>query len=235
MEPDARRESPNHGPRHDGSRIDMAILHYTAMQDAETAIFRLCKPEAKVSCHYVICREGRVTQLVDEARRAWHAGLGRWGGVADVNSNSIGIELDHPGHGPFEEAQIAALEALLAEIMDRYPAITPERVLGHSDVAVGRKIDPGGDFPWRRLAAAGLAVWPEDAEEADPEGFHEALSRIGYDWNSERDARLAAFRLRFRPGAEGPVDAVDAGLAEAVAAHWPLARRSVIDLEGAGA
>ena len=213
----------------------MAILHYTAMRDAETAIFRLCKPEAKVSCHYVICREGRITQLVDEERRAWHAGLGRWGGVADVNSNSIGIELDHPGEGPFQEAQMAALERLLADLMDRYPAITPERVLGHSDVAVGRKIDPGPDFPWRRLAERGLSIFPEAPAEAEPWEFDPLLDLIGYDWNSEPEARLAAFRLRFRPGATGPADEVDAGLARAVADRWPLARRSVIDVASAPA
>ena len=230
-----RVHSPNHGPRHEGSRIDMVIVHYTAMQDAETAILRLCKEEAKVSCHYVIASGGEVVQLVDEARRAWHAGLGRWGGVADVNSNSIGIELDHPGHGPFAEAQMAALEGLLRDLMDRYPAITPERVLGHSDVAVGRKIDPGPEFPWARLAGAGLAVWPTGAGEGAPEAFHDHLHEIGYDWDSEHEARLAAFRLRFRPEAEGPVDAVDAGIAELVARRWPISRRPVIDLSSAPA
>ena len=214
----------------------MAIVHYTAMTSAEDAARRLSDPEAQVSCHWLIGADGALWRLVAEDRRAWHAGLGRWGGVADVNSNSIGIELDHPGTGPFAEAQIAALEALLAGIAARHPGVTPERVLGHSDVAIGRKVDPGAGFPWRRLAARGLAVWPEGAGLSDPAGFHADLDWIGYDWHSDPDARLAAFRLRFRPGHEGPLDAVDAGLARAVAEDWPnRSRLTRVDAAAAGA
>ncbi|PRY94553.1 N-acetylmuramoyl-L-alanine amidase [Hasllibacter halocynthiae] len=214
----------------------MAIVHYTAMASAEDAARRLSDPEAQVSCHWLIGADGGIWRLVDEGRRAWHAGLGRWGGVADVNSNSVGIELDHPGTGPFPDAQITALERLLAGIVRRHPLIAPERVLGHSDVAIGRKIDPGPCFPWRRLALAGLSVWPEGAGLSDPAGFHADLDWIGYDWHSAPEARLAAFRMRFRPGHDGPLDAVDAGIARAVAERWPnRSRVTRVDAAAAGA
>ena len=201
----------------------MVVLHYTVL-DAPAALDRLCDPEAEVSCHWLIARDGASTDLVDEGRRAWHAGRARWGEVSDVNARSVGIELENDGEAAFPQAQMAALEALLAAVMARH-AVPPERVLGHSDVAVGRKRDPGPRFDWRRLARLGLAVWPEDAGAGDPATLPAALDAIGYDPDAAAEARLAAFRLRFRPYAgPGPADATDAGLAEAVARRWPVAR-----------
>ena len=120
---------------------------------------RLCDPEAEVSAHYVIAQDGALTQLVDEADRAWHAGAGQWGWVTDVNSHSIGIELDNSGRDmPFPEGQMRCLERLLVSILDRHK-IPAERVIGHSDMAPGRKQDPGPCFDWKRLAEKGLSVW----------------------------------------------------------------------------
>ena len=218
----ARRASPNHGPRR-GAVVDMVVLHYTVL-GAEEALDRLCDPEAEVSCHWVIDEAGTPTALVDEGRRAWHAGRSRWGEVRDVNSRSVGIELVNDGAADFPDPQMAALEALLAGVMARH-AVPLERVLGHSDVAPGRKGDPGPRFDWGRLAARGLAVRSGEAAEADPATLAASLDAIGYDPEAPPDARLAAFRLRFRPGAApGPADATDAGLARAVAARWPVAR-----------
>ena len=201
----------------------MVVLHYTVL-DARASLERLCDPAAEVSCHWLIARDGAVTGLVEEDRRAWHAGRARWGATRDVNSCSVGIELENDGAGPFPEAQMAALERLLAEVAARH-GVPPERVLGHSDVAVGRKADPGPRFDWPRLARRGLAVWPERAGAADPAGLPAALDAIGYDPDADPGARLAAFRSRFRPlAAPGPADATDAGLAAAVAARWPAAR-----------
>ena len=136
-----------------------------------------------------------------EERRAWHAGAGRWGGVTDVNSRSIGIELQNRGTHPFAHRQMAALEELLADLLARR-AIPPERVIGHSDMAPARKADPGPRFDWRRLARAGLSVWPEGG---GPEGDLPAhLAGFGYDPALPPDLLLAAFRLRFRPGRAGP-------------------------------
>ena len=158
--------SPNFGPRRDGARPVLVVLHYTAMAIAQAALDRLCDPEAEVSAHYLIAADGTLCSLVAEEKRAWHAGAGAWGGIADVNSRSIGIELDNDGASPFPAPLMTTLEALLAGILDRW-RIGPAGVIAHSDMAPGRKSDPGPRFDWQRLARGGLAVWP--APEGDPE------------------------------------------------------------------
>lgn len=145
----------------EGQAVDMVIIHYTGMQSAEAALERLCDPASEVSAHYVIDEDGTIYGLVDEADRAWHAGVSEWQGATNINSRSIGIELVNPGyeHGyrEFPPVQIDALIALLKDILARHRIPLP-RVLGHSDVAPGRKQDPGHLFPWDRLAAAGVAM-----------------------------------------------------------------------------
>lgn len=210
--------SPNFGERRGGVRPDLIVIHYTAMESCAASRARLCDPAAEVSAHWLVDTDGRAEPLVDEAMRAWHAGAGGWGSVTDVNSRSIGIELQNTGRQPFSEPQMAALERLLAGIMDRW-AIPPERVIGHSDMAPARKGDPGARFDWRRLALTGLSVWPALREEP-PARFLSALRAFGYPDASD-DALLAAFRLRFRPWATGPVDALDAGLACDLAERFP--------------
>ncbi|MEO0622287.1 MAG: N-acetylmuramoyl-L-alanine amidase [Pseudomonadota bacterium] len=143
----------------------MVVLHYTAMETAEAALARLCDPVAEVSAHYVIAEDGRLWRLVDEAERAWHAGVSSWGAVRDVNSHSIGIELANTGVHPFPEPQMAALAWLLAGVIGRWE-IRPERVVGHACVAPGRKVDPGARFDWRRLARQGATVWLDAAPDA---------------------------------------------------------------------
>jgi N-acetylmuramoyl-L-alanine amidase len=160
--------SPSFGERREGATPDMVVLHYTAMDTAKAALERLCDPEVEVSAHYLISESGQIWQLVDEDKRAWHAGAGKWGGVSDVNSRSIGIELANRGDCPFPEPQMAALERLLTGTMKRWN-IPPERVIGHSDMAPDRKQDPGARFDWRRLALQGLSVWP-DIQRADYAG-----------------------------------------------------------------
>ncbi|MGB1360103.1 MAG: N-acetylmuramoyl-L-alanine amidase, partial [Paracoccaceae bacterium] len=136
------RASPNFGPRRAGGSIDLLLLHYTAMQSAEAALQRLCDPIHEVSAHYLITLDGRVLQLVCESQRAWHAGRSFWAGETDINSRSIGIELDNRGDHPFSNKQMRALIALCGDIIGRHN-IPAHRVLGHSDVAIGRKADPG--------------------------------------------------------------------------------------------
>lgn len=156
--------SPNFGARSDGRVPDLLILHYTGMPSAEGAFDWLRRPESEVSSHYFVFEDGRVVQLVPERSRAWHAGRSCWKGEADINSASIGIEIANPGHPgglpDFPEPQIAAVVALCRDIIDRH-RIAPERVLGHSDVAPVRKIDPGERFPWAILASAGVGHWVE--------------------------------------------------------------------------
>ena len=217
--------SPNHGARRGGVLPDMVVLHYTAMDSAEAALERLCDPQAEVSAHYLICERGRLWQLVGEAGRAWHAGAGRWGAVDDVNSASIGIELANRGDHPFPEPQMRALEALLAGVMDRW-RILPERVIGHSDMAPERKLDPGRRFDWRRLARAGQSVWPDAASGVagppDAARFRALAGRIGYDMRAGDAALLAALRLRFRPWGRGPLAAADMGVAADLARRFPV-------------
>jgi N-acetylmuramoyl-L-alanine amidase len=221
----------------------MVVIHYTAMSSAGAALDRLCDPAAEVSAHYLICERGGLTQLVDEAARAWHAGAGGWGAVRDVNSRSIGIELANAGPAaglpPFPAPQMAALERLLAALLARW-GIPPERVIAHSDMAPLRKADPGPKFDWRRLALAGLSVWPAAGgtagggaagggtagEAADWAAFRAASARFGYVWPEVAQAPalvLAAFRQRFRPWAAGPLDGWDVAAMQDLARRWPCA------------
>ena len=185
--------------------VTMVVLHYTEME-REAALRRLTDPEAKVSAHYFISEEGEVVRLVDEDKRAWHAGASYWRGHKDVNSASIGIELDHPGHAggyrEFSDAQIEALIPLLNDIVRRHD-IPRANVVGHSDVAPARKIDPGELFPWDRLAEYRLCLpRPEKLELGDPfdndSAFYLAIERFGYDITEGRKA-VEAFQRRWRP------------------------------------
>ena len=206
--------SPNFGERRGGVRPGLVVLHYTAMASCAEARARLCSVEHQVSAHWLISENGQSEQLVDEAMRAWHAGAGGWAGLTDINSQSIGIELANTGFHPFPEPQMLALEALLTGIMDRW-AIPPAGVIAHSDMAPGRKSDPGARFDWHRLAHAGLAIWPDGPGDAT-RPLTDSLDRIGYP-PSDADRRLSAFRLRFRPFAQGGETAADRAMADAVA------------------
>ncbi len=205
--------SPNFGDRRGGVAPSLVVIHYTAIP-CDEARARLCDPVAEVSAHWLISESGTTEALVDERHRAWHAGAGGWAGLDDINSHSIGIELANDGQQPFPEPQMAALERLLAAILARW-SIPPHRVIGHSDMAPTRKSDPGPHFDWRRLAVQGLAVWPEQNTPATgaPEApLTASLTAIGYP-DAPATARLAAFRLRVRPWATGPEDAMDRRLA----------------------
>ena len=201
--------SPNFGPRRGGARPSLVVIHYTGMASAAAALARLCDPGPEVSAHYLIAETGQVFALVTEEMRAWHAGAGSWAGLSDVNSHSIGIELANSGSEPFPHPQMLALEELLGVILTRW-SIPPHRVIGHSDMAPGRKIDPGPRFDWRRLALAGLSVWPDTRpiQSLEPNSFAASASVFGYPLVSE-DILLAAVRRRFRPWATGPLEQED--------------------------
>ena len=209
--------SPNHGERRGTNAPDLIVIHYTGMPDTAGARARLCDPAAEVSAHWLIDTDGTTEALVPEDRRAWHAGAGSWQGREDVNSHSIGIELANPGDRPFPEPQMAALETLLREIMARW-SIAPHRLLGHSDMAPGRKSDPGPRFDWGRLARQGLAIQPQTVQPEAP--FDTLLDRIGYP-AADAATRLAAFRLRFCPWHDGPQNDLDHRLAAGVLAALP--------------
>jgi N-acetylmuramoyl-L-alanine amidase len=197
------RPSPNFDDR--ALPVSMIVLHYTGMPDAEGALDRLTSPEAKVSAHYLVDEEGKIFQLVDEEKRAWHAGKSRWRGIADVNSASVGIEIVNPGHEfgyrPFPDEQVAALIPLIAEIKERH-GIGRGNIVGHSDIAPARKEDPGELFPWEALARRRLALPSPERGLIDPHwpdaGFLLALERFGYDV-SDPQKSVIAFQRRFRP------------------------------------
>jgi len=210
-----RVPSPNHDARREAGRVDMIVLHYTEMASAKAAVSWLCDPASRVSAHYLVAADGAIVAMVDEERRAWHAGVSAWDGSSDVNSRSIGIELDSPGHAPeapaFPDAQIVALLDLLAGIRTRWPV--PRRgVVAHSDVAPLRKKDPGEGFPWRRLARAGhaLHVPPGRGRGAVATGaLRGALAACGYGIPSAGgpdellDATVTAFHRRHMPDRVG--------------------------------
>tara|TARA_R110002073_G_scaffold86115_8_gene204729 strand:- start:5303 stop:6031 length:729 start_codon:yes stop_codon:yes gene_type:complete len=211
--------SPNFNdrPANAQGRARYLVLHYTGMASGGEALARLSDPKAQVSAHYLIEEDGRLFKLVEENKRAWHAGVSSWEGEADINGHSIGIELVNPGHDspgyigdyrPFPERQMAALIPLCQDIIARHD-IKPWHVLGHSDVAPGRKIDPGELFDWPRLAKAGVGLWPDEGgvtgqwEEAAT--MQKMLRRYGYgievtgDWDQQTSDVVAAFHRHFRP------------------------------------
>ena len=193
---DAFIASPNHDARAGQDRADILLLHYTGMTSGQAALDRLRDPDAKVSSHYFVEEDGRVLQLVPEARRAWHAGQGSWHGRGDINSRSIGVEIVNPGHAhgyrPFPSRQIAAVVELCRDCVSRL-SIRPELVLAHSDIAPSRKEDPGELFPWDQLFRAGVGLWVPAAQIGNDRGltagdegpdiaaFQVALRRFGYD------------------------------------------------------
>lgn len=195
--------SPNFDER--SLPVSILVLHYTGMPDAQSAINWMANPDSKVSAHYVVTEDGKIVRMVDETKRAWHAGVAHWRGISDVNSASIGIELVNPGHEwgyrPFPDAQINALIPLVHDIMQRH-RITRGNVVGHSDIAPSRKQDPGELFPWMKLAKLRLALPRPTRNLMDPlwsdSAFLLALERFGYDM-SDPQAAVVAFQRRFRP------------------------------------
>ncbi len=228
-----QRPSPNFDAR--TRPIDLVVLHYTGMQDAETALARLTDPAPvagnypgpwqsedvqkdaplpRVSAHYVVDEAGQIYSLVPEEHRAWHAGVSSWEGDGEVNARAIGIEIVNGGHDfqlpDFPDAQIDGVIALLRDILDRWPELNAKRVVAHSDIAPARKADPGEKFPWKRLAEAGVSIWPEHVamqlSSDDPVSeVQQDLAFIGYPvtqtgyMDEATKEALIAFQRRFRP------------------------------------
>jgi N-acetylmuramoyl-L-alanine amidase len=255
------KPSPNYDQR--TRPIDLVVLHYTGMQSAHIALKRLTDPAplagnypgpwqdtnidpmtvlGRVSAHYVIDEVGNIYRLVAEAHRAWHAGVSSWEGDNDTNGRSIGIEIANGGHDfdlpDFPEDQINALVHLLRDILARHQ-LSPSRVVGHSDVAPGRKLDPGEKFPWRTLAHYGVALAPKQAiasgglallRQGDSgeavEAMQRDLARIGYgnEVSGQFDERtmqcVHAFQARYRQAdVSGVVDAATRAIIADVAAQ----------------
>ena len=218
--PASVRPSPNFGQRLGVDRPDMIILHYTGMVSGQAAEDWLCVAQSQVSSHYLVHEDGRIVQMVREADRAWHAGKSFWAGETDINSRSIGIEIVNPGHmlgyRAFPKRQIAAVIGLCRDAMARH-GIRPERVLAHSDVAPGRKVDPGEKFPWQVLAENGVGHFVRAVRRGtgpalqtgsngqDVLDLQSMLADYGYgvertgDFDAATGVVVKAFQLHFRP------------------------------------
>ncbi|CAM3629904.1 N-acetylmuramoyl-L-alanine amidase [Litorimonas haliclonae] len=223
MKIDRTDQSPNFNER--SLPISQLVLHYTGMETGQAALERLCDADAKVSAHYIVFEDGRISQLVEEEKRAWHAGVGNWRGISDINSSSIGIEIVNGGHNfpnaddlpPYPDEQINAVIALSKTILERHE-IQAWNVIGHSDLAPERKEDPGEHFPWSSLAAAGIGLWAEFEAHPDTRILFEpgdrdrgvsiiqqGLAQIGYDIavTGQFDERtkfvMTAFQRHWRP------------------------------------
>jgi N-acetylmuramoyl-L-alanine amidase len=194
--------SPNQDDRPAGQAIDMLVLHYTGMESGQAAIDRLRDPLAAVSSHYVVEEDGSVFRLVEEERRAWHAGISHWRGASGLNGRSIGIEIVNPGHEfgyrPFPALQMAAVCDLCLDILSRHP-IAPRDVVAHSDVAPDRKDDPGELFDWEGLAANGVGLWPANAAPKMNGEPLDLLAAIGYRTDLPLPVLLRAFQRHWRP------------------------------------
>jgi N-acetylmuramoyl-L-alanine amidase len=202
--------SPNHDDRPDGQPVDMLVLHYTGMRSGAEAIARLRDPAARVSSHYVVEEDGAVFRLVEEGRRAWHAGISHWRGATGLNGRSIGIEIVNPGHEwgyrPFPALQMGAVAELCRGILARHP-IPARNVVAHSDIAPDRKEDPGELFDWEGLAAEGIGLWP-GAGGVPVEECVAALGAIGYRTDLPAPVLLRAFQRHWRPErVDGQADA----------------------------
>ena len=231
--------SPNWNDRPAGCVVDTVVLHYTGMESGPEALARLCDPEAEVSAHYLIEEDGRVFKLVDEDKRAWHAGVSHWRGRDNLNHSSIGIELVNPGHEfgyrAFPEAQITSLLALLDGIQARHH-IPKYGYVGHSDIAPDRKQDPGELFPWQRLAAHGFGLWSgrdgadtsvlaaRGQKNANVMKFNQQLGIVGYhipdiqSFDATTEFAVRAFQAHWRSGTvSGRIDKGTASVLEDIA------------------
>lgn len=210
-------------PNYDVRRPSFVVIHYTSDESSADALRTLTDPASQVSAHYLVDRGGAIVQLVDERARAWHAGESRWGATPDLNSASIGIELDNNGREPYPQVQIDSLLRLLDDLRQRY-RLPAANFLGHADVAPSRKSDPGPLFPWRVLAQRGFGLWCDPPYAPSPPGFDAifGLRAIGYDV-TRPEAAIAAFRLHYAPGtpADEPIER-DSDLIDCLASKSPV-------------
>ena len=228
--------------------VTILVLHYTGMETAACARDRLCDPKAEVSAHWLITERGQIESLVDEDNRAWHAGVGSWNGITDINSASVGVEIVNGGHNvpmedgslpPYPDIQILAVIKLCKDIIARH-GIKPSNIVGHSDIAPDRKEDPGEHFPWAGLAAAGIGIWPGDPSDDDRILFEpgdrdrglsiiqRGLADLGYGisvtgcLDAQTQAVIRAVQRRYRPARiDGVIDMQGHGCVEALEPYVP--------------
>lgn len=216
------QKSPNFNDRPEKASVDILVMHYTGMKTADAALQRMLDPTAEVSAHYMVYEDGKVISLVDEEKRAWHAGISCWRGIASLNDISVGIEIVNTGHEfgyvPFPDKQMESVKKLAKEIMERH-GIEARNVVGHSDIAPSRKEDPGELFDWQALAEEGVGLWPDvkkvwrgsdvlvepGKEDVDVARIQKMLSDYGYHirvdgyFGSKTEDVIKAYKRHFVP------------------------------------
>jgi len=210
-------------PNYDIRRPQLIVVHFTEQESVRQSLYTLRTRNSggRVSAHYLVGEDGRIYQLVSDEHRAWHAGAGSWGTIHDLNSASIGIEIDNDGREPYTGAQVEALIRLLEDLTTRH-RIPKTAVIGHSDLAPGRKVDPGPLFPWKRLHEAGFGIWPDPDAPPPPPGFDPvtALRLIGYPVD-DLEATIRSYRMRFRGDTASALDEEDLRILHALTWRRP--------------
>lgn len=201
------KRSPNFDDRK-GQKIDIVVVHYTGMASTDAVLEKFADPASKVSSHYLIDEKGNIYAMVDEDKRAWHAGVSSWMGKDDVNSRSIGIEISNRNGEPYTKEQLFSLTMLIKDIQGRHD-VPPENILGHSDVAPARKMDPGEHFPWQKLSRHDIGRWPKPtikdkfnaaAVAKNPEQLKALFNEAGYGVAQPTLQELVtAFQRRYEP------------------------------------
>ncbi|HTE13205.1 MAG TPA: N-acetylmuramoyl-L-alanine amidase [Chitinophagaceae bacterium] len=176
---------------------NFVVIHHTAQNSCEQTLKTFTTPQKQVSAHYVICKDGTIHHMLNDYLRAWHGGAGKWGNSTDINSNSIGIEIDNNGFETFTDAQVTSLLRLLASLKKQY-SIPAANFIGHADIAPGRKVDPNRNFPWQQLATDGFGLWYDTTNVQVPDNFNpmQALRIIGYNIQDSASA-IYSFKLHF--------------------------------------
>jgi len=210
-------------PNYDIRRPQLIVVHFTEQESVRQSLhtLRTRNSGGRVSAHYLVGEDGRIYQLVSDEHRAWHAGAGSWGTIHDLNSASIGIEIANDGREPYTGAQVEALIRLLEDLTTRH-RIPKTAVIGHSDLAPGRKVDPGPLFPWKRLHEAGFGIWPDPDAPPPPPGFDPvtALRLIGYPVD-DLEATIRSYRMRFRGDTASALDEEDLRILHALTWRRP--------------
>lgn len=180
-------------------RPNFVVIHHTAQQRCDETLKTFTVPANQVSAHYVICRDGTVFHMLNDYFRAHHAGVSRWGNNSDINSSSVGIEIDNNGFEPFTEAQLNSLLGLLERLKRTY-GIPQPNFIGHADIAPGRKVDPSRYFPWKQLADQGYGYWYDTVGLQVPQGFNplQALRIIGYSLK-DTGVAIQSYKIHFLP------------------------------------
>lgn len=188
---------------------NFVIIHHTAQNSCEQTLKTFTLARTQVSAHYVICKDGTVHHMLNDYLRAHHAGISKWGNNTDINSSSIGIELDNNGFETFSDSQINSLMSLLSRLKNDY-SIPAANFIGHGDIAPTRKNDPNIYFPWKKLAENGFGLWYSNSNDSIPSGFNhiQALRIIGYDIR-DTTAAIRAFKRHFMQDSTKRINEID--------------------------